>query len=1160
MTISLKHLRFRYLPPYYPHHENASSWGQLCMAWLNRSYLLLVNMTCRNFLIFLSCFFCSVGYCQTNPPIVVPLAPDAAEFAKYSNIPVNGSTGIPNISLPIYEINTGKIKVPISISYHASGILVNQFATWIGLGWSLNAGGIISRGVRGLPDESQNGWFNNPGATKQITDSKDADFLWAYSKNVYDSHPDFFSYSTPDLAGRFIYSQSTNSFQTIPNETIKISRLTGGGNNVDNTYQITESDGNIYYYQDKQIYFNDGDGSITDNKYTQSWYLTKIVSADTKDTVQFHYTSSTVLGGSNEETGQTDIHSYETGEDDMQYQDKGQSSSESYFYHSYLALEEITFKQGKVVFSSNTPRRDYSGCMLDNIVVYSRLNNIYTPVYKFQFDHDYFTTSQPKNDHFDYRLKLTSLHKIAVSGRNDVETHKFYYNNTPLPSIQSHAMDYWGYYNGAAVTNSLLPNLPPDAPDLFLFRANSQLIGSGNRNSDAGYMQAGILEKIIYPTKGYTSFTYEPHQYLSDHEDLVSSTVASVITRGVTLHKKVTSTTDITWPSDVPGNVGFVDLRFSAYNMGAYDYSQLATLKDVTAGKNLAIWEHIGNNATAYNVSTSFVFDPTHKYQIVLLVDDNSPTNISFTLTSQKTVKTTTAKSGAGLRVAQIQHFDYDTQLATTEKFQYLGVDIGKNDVAIANNYRTITTYKYPLSTALPCSQVPRVIKTIIYYGTQTFGGQSFEGANVLYKEVRKTAYDSQGKQNGQTISLYDISRSFGTIYNPSMPGGREYIDNSLGRASLPISETTYSSDADGSLKPVRSKVYTYGNPGAYFQEPVMQVSANHLISPSSLNCYTMQDFTKYDYFITCGSTKLASVVESDYSVPESPITVNIKYDYNNPDHLEPNKITKYGSDGKAIVTENKYPFDFSDSSYGSDLLRVQSIKNKILEQTITKNNSLRSKTATAYRNSLGTVVADRAIKSLIDGTMETRLVFDKYDEDGNLVELSTGSGSSALKTSYQWGYNNMYPVAECKNAARSEFFFEGFESSTETGTYSDGGHTGNNYHFGNYTINWTPPNSRSYILNYWFRKNGIWQLSDYQVFNGERVTLSGAEAYDDIRIQPFDATLITYTYNSLVGMTSSTDSKGYTTYYSYDGLQRLITLKDNNGNIIKNIDYHLKP
>src|SRR5687767_13240499 len=76
---------------------------------------------------------------------IIPPAPNAAELGKYGTYPVGTLTGIPEISIPLYEIQSGNLKLPISISYHASGVQVNQKSTDLGLGWSLNAGGTISR-------------------------------------------------------------------------------------------------------------------------------------------------------------------------------------------------------------------------------------------------------------------------------------------------------------------------------------------------------------------------------------------------------------------------------------------------------------------------------------------------------------------------------------------------------------------------------------------------------------------------------------------------------------------------------------------------------------------------------------------------------------------------------------------------------------------------------------------------------------------------------------------------------------------------------------------------------------------------------------------------------------------------------------------------------
>src|SRR5580698_4701385 len=89
--------------------------------------------------------------CAQSPPALPTIMPppaDAASLGKYADIPVNMSTGIPNISVPIYNIKTPRLEVPINLSYYASGIKVDDIASWVGLGWSLNAGGAITRTIK----------------------------------------------------------------------------------------------------------------------------------------------------------------------------------------------------------------------------------------------------------------------------------------------------------------------------------------------------------------------------------------------------------------------------------------------------------------------------------------------------------------------------------------------------------------------------------------------------------------------------------------------------------------------------------------------------------------------------------------------------------------------------------------------------------------------------------------------------------------------------------------------------------------------------------------------------------------------------------------------------------------------------------------------------
>lgn len=84
-----------------------------------------------------------------------PISPQAESIQRYGEFPMDYSTGVPHISIPLYEIKVGNYTLPISLVYHASGIKVQDMATPVGLGWMLNAGGAINRQCKGTEDEVQ---------------------------------------------------------------------------------------------------------------------------------------------------------------------------------------------------------------------------------------------------------------------------------------------------------------------------------------------------------------------------------------------------------------------------------------------------------------------------------------------------------------------------------------------------------------------------------------------------------------------------------------------------------------------------------------------------------------------------------------------------------------------------------------------------------------------------------------------------------------------------------------------------------------------------------------------------------------------------------------------------------------------------------------------
>ncbi len=84
---------------------------------------------------------------------VIPVnSPDAMAFSQVNFLPINEYTGKPGITIPIYEIAFGDLKIPIALSYNYGGVKVNSMASSVGSNWSLLAGGSIIKQVNGLPD------------------------------------------------------------------------------------------------------------------------------------------------------------------------------------------------------------------------------------------------------------------------------------------------------------------------------------------------------------------------------------------------------------------------------------------------------------------------------------------------------------------------------------------------------------------------------------------------------------------------------------------------------------------------------------------------------------------------------------------------------------------------------------------------------------------------------------------------------------------------------------------------------------------------------------------------------------------------------------------------------------------------------------------------
>ena len=197
----------------------------------------------------------------------------------------------------------------------------------------------------------------------------------------------------------------------------------------------------------------------------------------------------------------------------------------------------------------------------------------------------------------------------------------------------------------------------------------------------------------------------------------------------------------------------------------------------------------------------------------------------------------------------------------------------------------------------------------------------------------------------------------------------------------------------------------------------------------------------------------------------------------------------------------------------------------------------------------------------VVDNTnLEQTQLFTWFSPKGNLTDVNNPYTGTDGQTTNLWGYDQNYLIATAKNATYGEIYYNSFEETTGGSIVSGSAHTGSNYYSGSpYMVGWSAPDSKSYVISYWYRSSGVWKFSGVIPYTGSSMSLSVGDAYDDVYIHPVDALMTAYTYEPMVGLTSSEDSKGQTIVYEYDGYKRLLNVKDLNGNIVKSYDYNHK-
>jgi hypothetical protein len=525
-------------------------------------------------------------YGQNPPPAdapqVVPSTPNAMKITEYYAQRPNLYTGTANISVPLYTIDFEGWKLPLLISYNATGIRTNEEASEVGLGWALNATGTISRTVNGSDDLFQ-GPSGGSGRKGYVYDDVPLTFQMGYNwekdtvppvSSYYsrlvqrqpDTQPDIFNYNFFGLSGSFVltqkvsgpiravkltqdacsilYNEQQNSFTVITPQGFK------------GTFDVRErSTSTVSYVRDGVTVSNwltCCDENYIDPKYLKessgqfrvitSWYLSRIESPHGK-IISFSYDLDL--------TGNSPNVSLSKGFAEFASPVSSRLCMQTVQEHIYL--KSIASDEVKLDFVMET-RDD-----LRTNTLYTKDKNSFNPfpvpskLKRFKrihvvgldrhstldksisFEQSYFNQSYHNrltDDENEVRWLRSRLDRVKV---DDQEYMFFYEQPNGLPDKLTTAVDHFGFYNGIEQVARKL--LPPDPISGTLISMSTNLADTSivqvyrqrvSRTPNFGFGRCGLLTKVIYPTRGYSVFEYEAHRYLPDltipfHEALISN-------------------------------------------------------------------------------------------------------------------------------------------------------------------------------------------------------------------------------------------------------------------------------------------------------------------------------------------------------------------------------------------------------------------------------------------------------------------------------------------------------------------------------------------------------------------------------------------------------------------------------------------------------------
>lgn len=1149
-------------------------------------------MNMKNIRLLILILICGIGYSQEVPtelPNIIGPSPSVASLMKFEEVPVNNYTGIPDISIPLYSVESlsKDVSLNLSLNYHPSSIAVDEVAGYTGLGWNLFAGGTISRTVRGLPDEinKEESMMNRPmlgiyhsnnpirevmnmlpvnaGWTQAQRDTFNK-FLWeSHEKGAYDSQYDLYQFNFMGHTGRFyVHKNSIGQLEVVKLDNdkaldIQLNYSTGSEHKLYdfNNFTIYDDKGYKYVFEAKEItiqspsqehfYFSIGGTYANMDPYQKSFisafHLTEIFDPNNNKIVEFQYyenypeisksVTSTYRVLTNLSDTFTNLLSLEFPEEEYRKLLPKVSHFVSLNQVMTQKIKKITvLGKANILFKYTKGRQDYNLLDADDSYWLDSIEiydgNIKKKyIKKYVFEYDYVAISK----------SIPSGGYIPVDNKRMVLKKVKEFNDTGTQYL-----DYEMFYRRVLPATVYTDN----KKDYWGY-----LTTNSNRETNPIYCLNDVLESIKLPTGGVISYTFESNTYShigsTEISDYYQNPDNWDTTTGIYIFQNIS-----------PNNVKDLGSSSKERYVTFEPNSPLAPGGGTSNSGSFTLRKHVGNSvivvANINCVGTNYINDgtcttpeiilePGVTYSVMFQWLNLEPTQATLKVTTRtKKEENQMAKHlyGGGVRIKNISFYESTKSILDSplkeKKYNYSFFnDSSKSSGSLVFGKPIYTYNEYKK-----------------HFFIKAFPENPYVYTDVKLLEATYRTTTNVNNLMSQRTHGADVGYMHVTVYETGN-GKSEYLYDSP--INEPEESTAYSLNPP--FLPSRNFDYRRGllrNEKHYNQTSKLlsEIIYNYSFDENYEGKFTglhlyVETGCPYSFFFELYPFYKGMV---DFCANNDPMTT---YEFKNLYCL-----WQCGEPSTYIF------FKELRESYGWAKLISKTTKNYFYEGSI---QSSMSQTETFTYNNNNKKLAEHSITNSLGETLKTKYYYDLNHANRNRIgvikKIETYRNSTLLETK-EINYVNTF-------TGNSSYLPETVSVSKGT----------NN-----------PLESRIRYIRYneygnpleVKQENGIhivylWGYDKaYPIAKIENATYSQVTsalgtttisennlmAIDNLRNNSnFSNSLITtYTYKPLVGITSITDSRGYKTTYQYDSFGRLEFVKDAEGNILEENKYNYRP